>query len=192
MIEINLLPEELKIKSVKSAEDAKARRVLYIIVPAAIGILLFIHLVLAAIFVGRSYQLGVLNLKWKRMEPQRKALEATRNEYEALFQDNRIIQQLMPQQIRWAEKLNRMSQDLPIGVWYNEMAISAKELTLRCSVVSLKKEEMALVNKLIDTLKKDAAFLAGLSSLELGSIQMKKIGGYDVLDFTLTSKLKGR
>lgn len=191
MIEINLLPEEQKKKTVKMARDAQMMQTLYVI-PLIFGVILLVHLVLAAVFLIRSSQLAMLNARWKMLEPQRKQLENARKEYDALFQDNRIIQQSGIQHINWANGLSRLSLHLPPGVWFNDLAFSSSELVLKCSVVSLKKEEMLLINKFIDGLKGDPLFFSDYSAVEIGSVQMKKIGGYDVVDFIITAKVRGR
>ncbi len=191
MIEINLLPEELKNQAKKAEKDKALKQALYF-VPALLGLLFTIHLCLAAIFLFRGCQINALTGSWKSLEPQRKMLSQARQEYDVLSQDSRIVQQLETKRISWAQKLNRLSADLPSGVWFNEAALSYKECVLKGSVISLKKEEMSLVNKLIENLKKDAAFFKDFAGLELGSVQMRTIGGYDVVDFVLKLSLKGR
>jgi hypothetical protein len=56
--------------------------------------------------------------------------------------------------------------------------------------LSLQKEEAAIINKFIDSLKADAAFFGDFQSLELGPLQRKQLGGYDIVDFTLNATLK--
>jgi Tfp pilus assembly protein PilN len=191
MIEINLLPEELKNRAEKAEKEKILNQALYFM-PWLFGLLLFAHLCLAAIFAFRSYQISTLAGHWRSLEPQRKILAQSRQEYDILSQDSRIAQQLDIQRISWAQKLNRLSADLPSGVWLNELALSSKECVLKGSVISLKKEEMFLVNKLIEGLKSDALFFKDFSSLELSSVQMRTISGYDVVDFVLKLSLKGR
>ncbi len=191
MIEINLLPEELKSKA-KKAEKEKALSQLLYFIPFLVGILLITHLCLVLVFTFKSYQINSLTGKWKSLEPQRKMLSEARQEYDVFSQDSRIIKQLESQYIRWAQKLSRLSADLPSGIWFNEAVLSYKECVFKGSVISLKKEEMALVNKLIENLKKDTLFFKDFSSLELSSVQMRTIGGYDVVDFILTAKLRVR
>jgi Tfp pilus assembly protein PilN len=190
MIEINLLPEELKSKAKKSEEERELNQILYF-VPLLFGILLVIHLSLAAVFVFRAYQISILNAKWRSLEPQRKLLSQSQQEYDLLSQDSRIAQQLDAGRISWAQKIKRLSADLPPGIWFNEAVFSSKECILKGSVISLKKEEMSLINRLISNLKTDVLFFKDFGSLELSSVQMRSIGGYNVVDFVLTAKPKG-
>jgi len=56
-------------------------------------------------------------------------------------------------------------------------------------LISLQKEEMNLLNKFIDSLKKDNMFFKDFSALDLSSVQIRSLGGYDILDFSLTGIL---
>jgi len=147
---------------------------------------------LAVVGIVKNFQLGALNNKWKGLQPQRELLNNLKKEYDVLTSNTKLVQELNSRRLNWSEKLNRLSADLPSGIWFNEIAVSRKEFTLKASVVSLKKEEMTLIKKFIDTLKSDARFLGDFTGLELGSVQKRLVSGYDVVDFILMAKLKGK
>ena len=65
-------------------------------------------------------------------------------------------------------------------------------LTIRGSVISLQKEEVGLINKLLDTLKIQPEFVKDFSSFELSNVQQRSLGGYDIADFVLVGALKPR
>jgi hypothetical protein len=92
----------------------------------------------------------------------------------------------------WAQKLNELSLHLPPGVWFNEILLNNKNLTIKGSVISLEKNEVVLVNKLLDDLKGHAEFAKDFSSFELSNVQNRTIGGYDIADFVLVGVLKSR
>jgi len=187
MIEINLLPEELKTKAKRAS--AAENRFLYSI-PLLLAVLICVHIYLAMLILTKSYKLHVLNNTWDGLGPQRKALEDFHKKYDVVASDAKAIQQLAEQKINWSEKLNKLSLILPPGVWFNELIISARDFVLRGSVVSLQKEEMSLIKQFIDGLKKDNNFFKDFVSLELSSVQRRTIGGYDILDFNLDGSLK--
>ena len=193
MIEINLLPKELKtdFKPEKTGIGLQPRQVLYFI-PFIFGILLCIHLYLFAVTIFKSSQFNILNNKWQKFEPQRKMLEGFNKEYALLSEDAKISQQLLRERINWSEKLNKLSLDLPSGIWFNEVSISEKDFILKGSVVSLQLQEMNLIKIFLDNLKKDALFFKDFSNLELGSVQRETIGGYDIVEFTITAGLRPR
>ena len=76
------------------------------------------------------------------------------------------------------------------GIWFREIEITNKELTVKASAVSLKKEEAGLINQFMDSLKKDVGFSGDFNVLELGPSQRKTISGYDIVDFTLICSIK--
>jgi len=187
MIEINLLPQELRVTHKKEAVDLKSTPY---IIGVIFGILILIHIFLVFTFLVKGYLFQQLENKWKALEPDRRLLENLKREYATATLDTKLIQEIMAQRINWAEKLNKLSLCLPSGVWFDEISFLNKAFTLKGSVVSLQKEEINLINNFDESLKKDNSFFASFSNLELGSMQRKTIGSYDVVDFILTGKLK--
>ncbi|HTY45815.1 MAG TPA: PilN domain-containing protein [Patescibacteria group bacterium] len=186
MIEINLLPEELRTKSKKFELDT---RYLVYLIPLLLCILVPINVILGIIGFSKGYQYAGLSRTWKGLETQRRSVEAFRKEHDISSVDTKAVQQLMAQRLNMAEKLNKLSLAVPSGVWFDELSFAGKAFTLKGTVVSLKKEEMALINRFLDSLKNDAAFVKFLSGVELTSVQRSAIGGYDVVDFIFTGGL---
>jgi len=48
---------------------------------------------------------------------------------------------------------------------------------------------MDLINAFMGSLKADRDFISDFSNIEIGSVQRKTIGSYDVVDFVLTATL---
>ncbi len=189
MIEINLLPEELKPKTRKIGKvSIKSKSFLYLF-PLVFAVLILVHICLAAGAIVKISQFSILNNKWKKLQPQRELLNNLKKEYDVLASTAKLIEELNSRRNNWSEKLNRLSLDLPSGIWFNEITVSQKEFVLKASAVSLQKEEMSLINKFIESLKNNTAFTRGFNNLELSSVQRKSIVGYDVVDFILTAKL---
>jgi len=109
-----------------------------------------------------------------------------------LSEDARAIKQLTDQRIDWAQKLNQLSLKLPSGIWFTSISISPSSLTLSGSVVSLQKQEMALIKRFMDSLKNDKDFFKDFSSLELSSVKTRTIVTYEVVDFNLIGNLKSK
>ncbi len=189
MIEINLLPPELKTTAKKMT--IQENYLLYII-PGLIGIIIFIHLFLGLSVAIKKIQLGALSKKWNSLESQRKTLEDLQGGHDISHSESRVIQQAMAKRINWAKKLNKLSLKLPLGVWFNEITVSPKNFILKGSVISLQQEEMNSINKFIENLKSDTDFLNDFNSLELGPIQRRTVGGYDIVDFILSGSPKAK
>jgi len=191
MIEINLLSEELKVVAKRriTGFGIELKYFLYLI-PFVFGILICLHIYLTILIIAKNSQLCRLEDKWQKLEPQRKILGDFNKEYALFSADALAIQQLTEQRINWSQKLNKLSLDLPSGIWFNEISLSQKNFILEACVVSLKKEEMSLIKNLIDNLKNDPQFFKDFYTLELSSAQKKTIGSYEVVDFILTGNIK--
>lgn len=191
MIEINLLPVELKVK-VKKTIDAKlvpANRFLYIIY-LLFGLLICAHIYLLIVNISSGLRLSSLVEKWEKLSPDWKRTQEYKKENEALSTDIKISRQLASQRVNYALKLNKISLFLPPGVWIEELVLNQKDLNVRGSTVSLAADEMTSINKFIEGLKNDAEFSRDFSSLELGAMQRKTVGSYDIVDFVLKGTVK--
>ena len=201
MIEINLLPEELRVKTrsknaehVSVARDAKFSQddLFVYAIPALLVLFACVHVYFAFTAFSKNSRLSSMNRQWISLEPQKKEVDEFNKEFSVVSQDASLTQQLTGQRILWAQKLNKLSLNLPSGVWFNEITVNDKNITIQGSVISLKKEEVTLINKLLDNLKADKDFSKDFVSLELNNVQKKSIGGYDIADFVLTGVLKPR
>ena len=192
MIQINLLPSEARVKPKGKGANLDVllqARYLPRVAAAVLAVLLSLHLLLGLIFAVRGNQLRVLSGKWQRLSSERKAVEEFSRAHAILSEDANIIQALIAKRLNWSEKLNRLSLDLPSGVWFSEVTFTGSAFNLKGSAVSLQKEEVSLVKNLIDNLRKDAAFFKDFLTLELGSLQKKSLSGFEVTEFVLGGTL---
>jgi Tfp pilus assembly protein PilN len=199
MIEINLLPEELRNRVVKAAKPEVIKsgsklnpQLMILLVPLFFILLILAHIYFIVLGVSRSSQLGFLKARWEKIAPERKTLDDFNAENSLISGDTQVIRKLTNERITWADKLNKLSFVLPPGVWFQSISVTNKDFSLMGSVVSPKREEITLLRQLIDNLKNDHDFFKDFSSLELGSIQKMSIQGYEVTDFTLIGTFKGK
>jgi len=185
MIEINLLPQEIKIKNKGPA--VKQGYLLYLLIFIFAG-LICIHLGLAVLTLLRQNNLRLLENKWSQLVPQRKALDGSIGYSSAV--DSQVLNKLFEQRVCWSGKLNKFSLNLPDGVWFNEITLKQDSFILKGAVISLTKVEMALINSFLDNLKNDNDFMRDFSILEIDSAQRKMIGGYEVVEFNLNGALR--
>ena len=190
MIEINLLPKELRVVTKKI--DLKTVQPVYFLyaIAAILCILILGHIYLAGAGIVSGIKLRSLNARLNSFDSLRDELDSFKKERDMYASDAKAMQQLLKQRIEWAEKLNAISRNLPMGVWLNDVSFSQKDFTMKCSAVSLQKEEFTLINKFIDNLKKDGAFFKIFGDLKLGSTQKRTIGTYEVVDFTVNATYK--
>ncbi len=186
MININLLPEELRPRTKKNGFDPDY--ILYCI-PLAFAVLIVVHLFLLLNLGIKGQRLASLNNKWKALAPQVKALDDLKKESGGFYADNQLGK-LVSDRVDWAQKLYSLSADLPDGVWFTSLSLSAGGLSLKGTVISLQKEEMDLINAFMSRLKQDKRFFNDFKSFELSSAQKREIGSYGVVDFVITGTLK--
>ncbi|MBU4252522.1 MAG: PilN domain-containing protein [Candidatus Omnitrophica bacterium] len=201
MIQINLLPEELKTKTKGRNSDPaiiknplvliKERLFIYAI-GAILALFILAHFYFAVLLIFKNQQWVSLNRKWLNSAAQKKEVDEFNREFSASFQDASVLTQLSRQRILWAQKLNALSLHLPAGVWFNEILLNSNSLTIKGSVISLQKEEVGLINRLLDNLKATFEFSKDFSSFELSNVQKRSLGGYDIADFVLVGALKPR
>jgi Tfp pilus assembly protein PilN len=201
MIEINLLPEELKVKTkgrspgqaiVRNPTAGIQEQVFIYAILAMLVLFILAHFYFAVLLISKNGQLVSLNRKWLDLAGQKKALDEFNQEFSATSMDASVLAQLSRQRIIWAQKLNALSLHLPAGVWFNEILFNSDNLTIRGSVISLQKEEVGLINRLLDSLKTTLEFSKDFSSFELSNVQKRSLGGYDIADFVLVGILKSK
>jgi Tfp pilus assembly protein PilN len=190
MIEINLLPDELK-ENRQVGGDKLNADVISIISIALIG-LAIINLCVISLAVIRGIELKVLSKKWQVLEPQRKKVQELRGDSESLSAEALAIRQLSQHRVLLAPKLNKLSQLLPKGVWFSGFALTNRNLVVKGSAFSMQEEGISLVNRFLTNLKADKFFFADFGTLEVTSVGRRTLGGTEVTDFVLTGSLKSK
>lgn len=186
MIQINLLPEELRqIKA--ETKKSKPRDIVYTFYVLFI-FLIFFHFLFLIIGISRTVKFTLLNKRWNSLLDKRKVLEDFKKEYLQESESTNQANQILKNRISFTKVLNCLILNLPRGIWFNNLNFDKNVLSISASVVSLEKEEMVLVNKFIDNLKNDKYFSNNFKKIQLGSIQKRNIAGYEVFDFSLKAE----
>ena len=131
MIEINLLPEEIKKKKKRQAakievSDINLQNIPILNIAAiAVAIILSIQLVLfvAGIMGGMSYD--GLEKSYNEMLPKKLEAERLKTQVNSMSSKVAAIDELMVKRFIWARKLNALSEAMTPGIWltgldYNE------------------------------------------------------------------------
>jgi hypothetical protein len=185
MIEINLLPEDLKVKR-QSSQPSPLDNLVYLI-PLILFVVVISHLYLGSVYITRSQVLAGLERRWKTLEPQRQEVLGMKSEINAESSDAQVVQGYMRLRVILAPKLNKLSLDLQPGIWFNDVTFGRSGLLVKASIVSLKMDEMDVINTFLNNLKNDKDFNADFSSVEIGAVQRRTVGSYDVVDFVLSA-----
>jgi cell division protein FtsL len=199
MIEINLLPEELRVKTkqkvpvqqvvVTNTTGFTQEKVFIYALPAILVVFVLLHFYFAVISIAKGGKLASLNRKWLDLGPQKKVFDEYDQQYSSASANASLTQLLINQRTLWAQKLNKLSLNLPAGVWFNDITMSKQSFIIQGSVISMQKDELSLINKLLDNLKADKDF-SDFNSFELSNVQKRTLGSYDISDFVLTGSLK--
>lgn len=203
MIEINLLPDDKRIKMRASATAASAaakpgvpasenlKKLIYL-VPATVCVLLLVHGFLAVTQISGSLRLAALEKKLQGYQPQMKNLAGFKAAFDNNSQDEKMMQELALKAVTWSKKLNRLSANLPAGIWINDFSATPRALSLKCSAVSLESDEVELINRFLSACKDDPDFFSDFTNFDLGSVQKRVIGTFEVADFTVSMEVKAR
>ncbi|MBL7081195.1 MAG: hypothetical protein ISS44_01315 [Candidatus Omnitrophica bacterium] len=187
MIEINLLPEDLK---QKKERQIFLLQLFLCILPVAFGLLIIIHLYLGGLLLFKTLQYKSMNKKWEQLSSQRQKVDEWKKQYKISSQETEQVNKLLAQRIAISDKMQVLACALPRGIWFNHLSLKEKGFYLEGSVVSLKKDQMRLLNLFLGRLKKDKIFFKDFIRLELGHISMRTLGGFSIMDFVLEGDLK--
>jgi len=220
MIEINLLPEELK-KTRRSSSridigklDLGRLPVLSIAV-AAVGVIIVVQIAVFAfglVFAGIS---GSLEKNYKHMSPARLEAEKLKFDISQMSRKISAIDELMVKRFSWAKKLNDLSDSVTPGIWLTQLEYDERTterpragaaakgdgrqateklleryLVISGAASSMGEEGTALIGRFIEKLKENPSFYSDFSDIELGSIRREQAGNQEIMTFKITCLFK--
>lgn len=132
MIEINLLPEELKAKEPRfkkidvSAISLQNIPVINIAMGAA-AILVIVHVILFVIGAYGKVTYGALSKKYNEILPLKKEADTLKSQVGVINKKVSAIDELMVKRFFWAKELNALSDSMTPGVWLTGLSYDEKE-----------------------------------------------------------------
>lgn len=203
MVDLNLLPGDLKrIQKKRAGIKIKMPK----IVPAPLIILLISVLLLSQGSIGllavtQRNRLIKLNAEFGKISAQEKMALALKKEADELNRRLTIIESLTSGSLLWSKKLYDLSGAVIDGAWLTSLSLSTEELAakgarrqamvLRGSAVSpAPGGETAIVGKFIESLKENKGFFSDFEDIKVSSIQRKRLGEIEVMDFTIVCYFK--
>ena len=188
MIEINLLPEELRKKKSEFALNLnmEPEKLKFWIGGGAVGILI---LIVTVLFLGsfiRKIQINGLLAREKNFSSRLSQIESVNNEIAVLKVKMNVLDQLTKRKFLWAEKLNQLSDLALPGIWFTHVYTdSENSLIIEGSVFSKTEEAMASVGRFMKNLKDDQQFFKDFKNIKLESVQRKNKEERDIVDFKI-------
>ncbi|MFH0839363.1 MAG: hypothetical protein V1893_04165 [Candidatus Omnitrophota bacterium] len=206
MIEINLLPEEYK-KIKKTRILVLPKGIKFFISLWFFGLFLMLGLFLTITIEAKIVRLGKINKEWSLLQSKNKELEALKSQAVQLENEITAYKKIFTRSFFWSEKLNSISGNLVDGIWFTSLHIGSggapasqistlpsksviRSMVISGSVFSIADTGIDSLNQFIGNLKRDEEFSRDFKTIELTSVQSKKIADKEVQDFTVVLSLK--
>jgi len=200
MIELNLLPKELRKKKKTQIEIPELP---YLPIAGAIlGVFFLVHIILFVLVGVNSRLVKHLEVKWDGMGPQREKTEELAVEINALEKRVNAVRKIVKPDLDWARLMSGLNDSVIAGVWLSEMSVTRKgaasagrdgiptALNISGYAVGRSEISMSVVGKFMESLKEDEDFYAYFEEIELQNIKNVTIAGEEVMMFRLICNLK--
>ncbi|MBL7072280.1 MAG: PilN domain-containing protein [Candidatus Omnitrophica bacterium] len=198
MIEINLLPRELRKK--KKKHFGKMPPLPFL--PIAAGLLaVFISLNFVLIFfeIHKKKSLNVLNEKWESMRPEREKTEKLTSEILTLEKRVAATRKIAEPDLKLVKLLEGLSKAVNPNIWIERLdlksarqSVSGNKGFLEIEGYAIGKNEQAtlLVAKFISNLEGIKVFSDFSETIELKNINKRDFSGEEVMRFKLRCDFK--
>lgn len=193
MIEINLLPEEMRKRRSSSFKlDLEiVDRVKFLAGGIALGALILLVIIFSIGSSLRKKQIIRLVAEEQKFDPQRSKVEKVDKEISVLKTKINVLREITKRKFLWAEKLDEVSDLVLPGIWFTKIYTdSENRLIMHGSVISKKEEAMASVGKFMKNIREHRSFFEDFSDIKLETVQRKSIDGRDVVDFKIALYFK--
>lgn len=186
MIEIDLLPPELRRKKRLSLPQISNKKMLFTLFWS----LLLFHLLLVSFNAINIKRLNSLKKTWQQLSSQKEEISQLKEQLRQINTKIPLIEQLIKDRIIWSKKLNQLSDLMVSGVWLNELSLEKGYLIIQGSCASRAKDEPALIGRFMQNLKEEASFSSDFAEIELGPIKKSLIKQTEIMDFDLSCQFK--
>mgnify|MGYP001589458327 CR=1 FL=1 len=195
MIEINLVPEQVRKKRRSLASAAVSRSVP---TAAGMGLVAGFLVFLAIASLGLQLFIGERIKTRNSLKQEMDSLGGAKTNVDTLIKDVREAQGRVKnfeevfggKKVAWAPKLNEISESLPRGVWLTKVALEDNTLVIQGSSVSKLRTEMSDVHSFTANLKSSKKFMTDFSNIEVGLIKTRTIESLPVAEFTIKADLR--
>ncbi|MCK4852391.1 MAG: PilN domain-containing protein [Candidatus Omnitrophica bacterium] len=200
MIELNLLPKELRKKKKQDLPEIP-------ILPVAVLCVIMVvvtHVSLCVFVKGRNVQAVRLKEKWEELQPQKKITDRVLKDIQYLEKRMKATETIVTPDLDWVELLSGLNQAMTDHVWlsgFNPVFERSRgkagkktglPVTLTLTGYALGKSDIATFNvaKFINSLKLYEDFLKYFEEIELQNIRKEMLDGEEVMRFTLICRFK--
>lgn len=186
MLRINLLPDEQRKTLLSPIEQFHRTPVMWIV----LGSVFVLPLLFLAPIGIRQRQLRGLTAKIEVLEPKKFEVDQLQRFLQSLRTQEAAFQSVAKGEGFWAERLNKLSDATPDGVWFTELTFDpAKGLMIHGSAVGQSDPGAVGVNRLVRGLREDSHFMAAVKDIQIESLKQVQDGEVEVTQFTLSCPL---
>ena len=195
MIQINLLPENLKRTSKKELLTTGLFRIPPEII-IGFGGGLIVLLITMDLLLGAAVAFKVAKGQFyvqrkKMLLPDGKTEQIVANELrEARMKIDGIQEILRGPTLVWSQQLNGLSDLVTKGVWFRKLNFDDKNFLISGSSVSKTHNEMEHLQEFLSNLKKDPLFTRFFQDPRLQEEQHRQINALDIVDFSINAQIK--
>ena len=187
MIELNLLPEELR----KKKKRFELPEIPFIPIGIALIVtLVVIQLLLSGWIATTEAQISSLEKTWQDLVPKKTDLEKIKKKISATSKKAQAIEYLIDKRMSWARLLNELSDSVTSNIWLTSLSYNELTLTISGSASGKGEEATAYIARFIQSLKDNSGFFKNFNDVELISIKQGSVADQDVMDFKLACRFK--
>ncbi|MCK4422989.1 MAG: hypothetical protein KAV18_02840 [Candidatus Omnitrophica bacterium] len=215
MIEINLLPIELRKKTHKAISAGGLGLPKRLMINTGIIVLFFLvsaHIALSITAMIKKGQADDLRLEWQILQPAKQNADGHIRQIQALKAREKLIKSASGVDVIWAGKLNCISDLIPAEIWLTGITLNERQrvikpgqirglnaraaaggksdtqqiLTVNGIVESKHSSKMlSPVGRFIKSLENEPLFFNDFEEIELGDVKRREINERNVMSFEL-------
>lgn len=219
MIEINLLPEELRKKKTAFTMPDITLAFLPILI-GLIGCLILTQILLVLTINIKEAAYVRMSKEYEVLQPQKGSIEVTWKDNIKVKREVDAIESLRAKRILWSKKLNQLSDLIVPGTWFTRLSVEKRValveqprqalpqravpgikkavaektrisyLCIEGAASTLYGEELATIGRFIDRLKNDTEFFKDFSNIELDSTELYTVKDTEVMKFNISCYFK--
>ncbi len=183
MIKINILPDELRIKTQAYAlpKDTMVKVSFF-----AVSFLVGVHLILLLVTIFKFFVVSGYESKLPGLEPKIVYLESIKKELNVLESKTKVIDELARKNTPWSVCLYKLSKNLPSGIWFEQLILKDELFTVTGKVVSRSDNDLSVLNVYLNRINQDPRF----RSVKLSDIKKTVFRNQEVTTFSIRGMLQ--
>ncbi|MBF0494860.1 MAG: hypothetical protein HQL28_07035 [Candidatus Omnitrophica bacterium] len=202
MIELNLLPKELRVQKKKDLPKIP-------LIPIAVGVLasvILLHLTVGLMWNIKRYTKARMDTVWAEIQDGKKRADALEAETKLAEKQLKVTNDIATITIEWTDILSGLNKAVVPQIWLTSLkpiTIKTKNWNIKMGAEKFtdlelvgyalgKAEAPTVVGKFIESLKWNDEFYKYFSEIKLEGIRHQKMNDEEVMEFKLLCKFKAR